>query len=82
MAYGLEARSPFLDHRVVELAARMPLHQKLHGGRGKRILSEAFGDLIPASILERPKMGFGVPLDHWFRHELKPLLFDVLLDDR
>jgi len=82
MAFGLEARSPFLDHRVVEIAARMPIEHKLRGKQGKRILIDTFSDLLPASIQTRPKMGFGVPLDSWFRNELKPLLHDVLLDAR
>lgn len=79
MASALEARCPFLDHRVAEVAARMPLERKLRGGRGKRILLETFDDLLPASIRTRKKMGFGVPLDHWFRGELQPLLRDTLL---
>lgn len=82
MAYSLEARSPFLDHHVVELASWMPLGKKLRGKQGKRILIETFGDLLPDSIQRRRKMGFGVPLDHWFRNELKPLLYDVLLASR
>lgn len=82
MAYGLEARSPFMDHRVVELAARMPRTQKLFRGRGKRVLIETFQDLLPDSIQKRPKMGFGVPLDHWFRNELRALMTDTLLDAR
>jgi asparagine synthase (glutamine-hydrolysing) len=82
MAFGLEARSPFLDHRVVEIAARMPIQHKLRGKQGKQILIDTFSDLLPASIQTRPKMGFGVPLDHWFRNELKPLLHDVLLDSK
>ncbi len=82
MAFGLEARSPFMDHHVVELAARMPRAWKLHGGRGKRILIDTFRDLLPASIQTRPKMGFGVPLDHWFRHELREMVTDTLLDSR
>jgi len=81
MAFSLECRSPFLDHRVAELAARMPIERKLSGRKGKRILRETFADLIPPSIERRPKMGFGVPLDHWFRHELKPLLFETLLSE-
>jgi len=82
MAYGLECRSPFLDHNVAELAAWMPLKFKRKGKQGKQILLDTFGDLLPASIQNRPKMGFGVPLDSWFRNELKPLLFDVLLDQK
>ncbi len=79
MAYGLECRSPFLDHRVAELAARMPQRLKMQGGAGKLILRDVFRDLLPDSITRRPKMGFGVPLDHWFRNELKDLLCDTLL---
>jgi len=82
MAHGLECRQPFLDYRVVELAARMPLRHKLRGGRGKRILLEAFADLLPASIRRRPKMGFGVPLDHWFRGPLAGFAREILLDPR
>eukprot|EP00913_Durusdinium_trenchii_P028312 g26540.t1 len=80
MACGLECRSPFLDHRVMELAARMPIELKRQGKQGKRILTDTFAELIPPSIQQRKKMGFGVPLDHWFRNELKPLLNDLLLD--
>jgi asparagine synthase (glutamine-hydrolysing) len=82
MAFSLEARSPFMDHHVVELAARMPRELKLSGGRSKRILVDTFRDLLPESIQKRPKMGFGVPLDHWFRHELREMVTDTLLDSR
>ncbi|MBX3443907.1 MAG: asparagine synthase (glutamine-hydrolyzing) [Planctomyces sp.] len=82
MAHSLEVRCPFLDHHVVELAARMPIELKQRGGRGKRILIDAFGDLLPQSIQDRPKMGFGVPIDHWFRNELRDLVNDILLDSR
>lgn len=80
MAHGLECRPPFLDHRVVELAARMPRSWKFHRGQGKRILRAAFGSMLPEPILHRTKMGFGVPLDHWFRDELKGFTQEVLLD--
>jgi len=82
MAHGLECRQPFLDHRVVELAARMPPRLKFRRGRGKRILVETFADLLPAPIRRRPKMGFGVPLDHWFRNELRDFAREILLDPR
>jgi len=82
MAHGLECRQPFLDHHVVELAAAMPIGLKYRGGRGKRILLEAFGDLVPRPIRRRAKMGFGVPLDAWFRGPLAGLARDVLLDER
>ena len=80
MAQGLECRQPFLDHRVVELAAQMPRRLKFRRGRGKRILLEAFADLLPKSIRRRPKMGFGVPLDIWFRNELREPAREILLD--
>jgi asparagine synthase (glutamine-hydrolysing) len=82
MANGLECRAPFLDYRLVELAAQMPIDYKLHRGRGKRILREAFPELLPESVTRRPKMGFGVPLSHWFREDLKDYSRDVLLDPR
>ena len=82
MAHGLECRGPFLDHRVVELALAMPLARKLRlrGGRSKVVLKRAFADLLPRPIRDRPKMGFGVPLDRWFRGELAGELRAVLLD--
>ncbi len=82
MAHGLECRQPMLDYRVVELAARMPLRYKLRGGRGKRLLLEAFGHLLPGEICRRGKMGFGVPLDSWFRGPLAPFAESLLLDRR
>ena len=82
MHVGLECRSPMLDHKVVELAARMPIGVKQSLKQGKRVLTETFSDLIPPDIQTRKKMGFGVPIDHWFRNELKPLLHDVLLSSR
>ena len=82
MAHSLECRGPFLDHRVVELAASLPLKRKLwlRGGRSKVVLKEAFAELLPKAIRHRPKMGFGVPLDRWFRGPLKDALRAVLLD--
>jgi asparagine synthase (glutamine-hydrolysing) len=82
MANSLECRGPFLDHRVVELALAMPVDRKLRlrGGRSKVVLKEAFADLLPKEIRSRPKMGFGVPLDRWFRGELAGELRSVLLD--
>ena len=82
MSTSLECRSPMLDHKVMELAARMPLEVKQSQNRGKRVLIESFADLIPSDIQTRKKMGFGVPIDHWFRNELRELLNDVLLSQR
>ena len=70
MANGLEARAPLLDHKVAELAFRIPSRHKLRGGRGKLVLRRAFRDLLPESILSRGKMGFGVPIARWLRHDL------------
>ena len=82
MAHSLECRGPFLDHRVVELAAAMPLDRKLRlrSGRSKVVLKQAFADLLPPAIRTRAKMGFGVPIGRWFRDELKDELRGVLLD--
>ncbi len=79
MAHGLECRQPLLDHRMVELAVAMPSRLKLRGRRGKRILESAFGHLLPREVFRRKKTGFGVPLDRWFRNELKDLAHDTLL---
>ena len=82
MAHSLECRAPFLDHRVVELAAAMPLDRKikLRSGRSKVVLKQAFSEFLPPAIKTRAKMGFGVPISRWFRDELKKELTDVLLD--
>jgi asparagine synthase (glutamine-hydrolysing) len=81
MAYGLEARSPFLDHPLVEFAATLPSRLKLRGAHKKYILKEAVKPLLPQAIIDRPKMGFGVPLAAWFRNELKELAGDVLASE-
>lgn len=82
MAHSLECRGPFLDHRVVELAAAMPLKRKiqLRMGHTKLVLKRAFADLLPSPIKTRSKMGFGVPISRWLRDELKDELREVLLD--
>ncbi len=79
MAHGLEVRQPLLDYRVVELAASLPVGMKFRGRRGKLILRQAFGDLVPQSVWTRRKMGFGVPIAGWFRGSLKPMVHDLLL---
>jgi asparagine synthase (glutamine-hydrolysing) len=82
MAHSLECRGPFLDHRVVELAAAMPLDRKLRfrPGRSKVVLKKAFADLLPKPIRTRRKMGFGVPVGRWFQSELRQELSEILLD--
>jgi asparagine synthase (glutamine-hydrolysing) len=80
MAHALEARSPFLDHRVMELAARLPAHWKVRGRRTKHILREVFADLLPGELGDRAKVGFGVPLGEWFRGPLHEPARDLLLE--
>jgi asparagine synthase (glutamine-hydrolysing) len=82
MAYGLEARSPLLDHVVMEHAAMLPVDLKLRGTVKKYLLKRIARGLLPDAVIDRPKMGFGVPLDHWFRGPLRPLAHDVLLGSR
>lgn len=81
MAHALEVRSPLLDHRVHEFAARLPPRLKLRRGRKKWLLKAlAARRRLPEDLVERPKQGFGVPLASWFRAELRPWLEDVLRD--
>jgi asparagine synthase (glutamine-hydrolysing) len=80
MAHSLEVRSPLLDHKFMEVAARLPASDKLRGRRGKAAFKDALSPWLPAHILERTKMGFGVPLGDWLRGGLRQLPEDVLLD--
>jgi len=82
MANSLEARSPFLDHEVMEFAARLPVEIKFRGGRLKSLLKRTFADLLPPENVNRRKMGFGVPVGQWFRGPLRDLLQDALLSPR
>jgi asparagine synthase (glutamine-hydrolysing) len=82
MACSLEARLPLLDHRLVELAFQIPSHHKIRGLSTKRIFKRAVSRLIPAEVLRKPKHGFSVPIDPWFRGELKSFMREVLLDER
>jgi asparagine synthase (glutamine-hydrolysing) len=79
MAASLEVRCPLLDHEFCEFATRIPTAWKWQNGKGKRILIDAFRDRLPAELLTRGKMGFGVPLDQWFRGPLRELVHDSLL---
>ena len=80
MIHSIEGRSPFLDHHVAEFAARLPASYKLHGWVGKYILKRALRNHLPKSILHRGKQGFALPIGRWFRHELRQVAYDVLLD--
>jgi len=82
MAASIESRVPFLDHHLVELVAAMPEQWKLSGWTTKRVLREAARDLLPASVLNRPKMGFPVPFGLWTRGAWHGTVRDVLLDTR
>ena len=66
----------------MELAFSMPGHLKIRGGERKYVLKRAFADVLPASILSRPKEGFSVPMKHWLQHELAPMMHDLLAPDR
>jgi asparagine synthase (glutamine-hydrolysing) len=82
MAVGLEARSPLLDTSVMEFAASLPRHWKVTPRQGKKILKEAHHGILPHDLLYRRKMGFSMPLKHWFRHDLYAYVREVLLDTR
>lgn len=81
MAHGLECRQPFLDYRLVEFAASLPVSLKFRFGSGKRLLRRTFERLLPRQIWTRKKMGFGVPLGYWFQNELRELMYERLLSN-
>jgi asparagine synthase (glutamine-hydrolysing) len=80
MAVSLEARVPFLDNDVLDLALRIPGSLKRRHGHGKWILREAFRDLLPHAVLERSKEGFSIPLKNWLRKEWNPKMHELLED--
>ena len=82
MANSLEARSPFLDHNVIEFAASLPAELKMSRFRPKSLLKKVAARLVPRDVVYRPKMGFGVPVGRWFRGEMKSFVKDVLLSGR
>ena len=82
MTVSLEARSPFLDHHLMEFAASLPEKLKLRRMTTKYLLKRILKDLVPAENLSRGKMGFGVPIGHWFRGTMQPFLRETLLSEK
>jgi len=78
MAHSLEVRPPFLDHRIVEFAARLPENLKIRGNRLKFVLRELMRHRLPPAVVRRRKEGFDIPAHHWLRTVLRPLLLDTL----
>lgn len=81
MAHGLEVRVPFLDHEVVAFAFQLPVESKINSQMKKRIVQDAFRELLPPELYKRPKHGFEVPLLKWFRTELRGMIENDLLAD-
>ncbi|MFI5149096.1 MAG: asparagine synthase (glutamine-hydrolyzing) [Bacteroidia bacterium] len=81
MANGMELRNPFLDYRLVDYVFSLPESFKISRNEKKKILREAFADMLPPGILNRPKKGFEVPLLHWFRTSMKAMIFEDLLEE-
>lgn len=82
MSASLEVRSPFLATSVVELAVALPRQLKVHGTRRKGVLRDAVASLVPSENMDRPKMGFAIPVDRWFREDLRELTHDTVLSPR
>ena len=82
MGVSLETRIPFLDHRVAELAWRMPLHMKLREGKGKWALRQLLYKHVPRDLIERPKAGFGIPLGQWLKGPLVDWAENLINEER
>ena len=82
MAANNRSHTPLLDHRVVELAWRLPMTQKLHRSGAKWALRQVLYRYVPNQIIDRPKMGFGIPIDHWLRGPLRDWAESLLGEQR
>ena len=81
MSAGLEGREPFLDHRIIEWAAQLPPELKYNKGDKKYLLKQLTHKYLPAEMMKRPKMGFGIPFGDWLKGNLKPLLLETVNEE-
>lgn len=82
MTHSLEGREPFLDHRIIEFAAKLPNEYKYHNGVKKRIIRDIVHQYIPSEMMDRPKMGFAIPIANWLTNELKDLVEEFISESK